>query len=144
MTDTELREKLDYILDWHSRCREEIKSKMPGYADPKYAEEQYDGIVRRYRNEAIQLITQYGDTRERLGRKAAHERNAELLNALGLMYGQYCSKKLGHDFMGAGEAAIELLEEYGIHDEYSAWSDKTYDKLEQVVAELREKTNDQL
>ena len=83
-------------------------------------------------------VTQYGDTREREGRKAAREKNAELLNALGLMYGQYCSKKLGHDFMGAGEAAIELLEEYGIHDEYSEWSDKTYEKLEQVVAELKE------
>lgn len=68
MTEQELREKLDYILDWHSRCRAEIKEQIPGYADPKYAEEKYDGIVKRHRNEAIQLITQYGDTRERLGR----------------------------------------------------------------------------
>jgi len=34
----------------------------------------------------------------------------EILNALYWMYVQYCSK--GHDFMGAGEQASEILELY--------------------------------
>lgn len=35
----------------------------------------------------------------------------ELLKSLYWMYVQYCSK--GHDFMGAGEYASSILEEYG-------------------------------
>lgn len=69
---------------------------------------------------------------------AAQEREAKLLNALGLMYGQYCSKPMGHDFMGAGEAAIEVLEDYGIHNEDLEWTDESYDKLEAVVATLHQ------
>lgn len=52
-SDTEL----DEILDWHSRCRKEIKAAIPGYARPEWAEEQYDGIVRRHKNQARQAIT---------------------------------------------------------------------------------------
>lgn len=69
----------------------------------------------------------------------ARKENARLLNAVGLMYAQYCKKKLGHDFMGAGEAAIEILEDYEIHDENWEWTDKSYDKLEAVVAHLNKK-----
>lgn len=39
------------------------------------------------------------------------ERETELLDALYWMYSQYCSG--GHDFMGAGETASELLENAG-------------------------------
>lgn len=35
----------------------------------------------------------------------------EILNALYWMYLQYCSN--GHDFMGAGETASDILEYYG-------------------------------
>lgn len=38
----------------------------------------------------------------------------ELLYALASMYRQYCSGKTGHEFMGAGENAQEILEKYGI------------------------------
>jgi hypothetical protein len=69
----------------------------------------------------------------------ASEKEAKLLNALGGMYGQYCAKPHGHDFMGAGEEAIEILEDYGIHDESRQWDEQSYDKLEKKVAELREK-----
>lgn len=36
----------------------------------------------------------------------------EILYALYQMYNQYCSSG-GHDFMGAGENASEILEDYG-------------------------------
>lgn len=35
----------------------------------------------------------------------------EILDSLYHMYSQYCSG--GHDFMGAGEIASEILEDYG-------------------------------
>lgn len=35
----------------------------------------------------------------------------EILDSLYFMYSQYCSKD-GHDFMGAGELASEILEDY--------------------------------
>jgi hypothetical protein len=69
----------------------------------------------------------------------ARKREAKLLNALGLMYGQYCSGSMGHDFMSAGEAAIDILEDYGVHNEELEWTDKTYDKLDSVVATLNQK-----
>ena len=69
----------------------------------------------------------------------ARKENARLLNAVGLMYAQYCKKKLGHDFMGAGEAAIEILEDYEIHNENWEWTDKSYDKLEAVVENLNKR-----
>jgi hypothetical protein len=70
--------------------------------------------------------------------KEARHREAALLYALGLMYGQYCSSRLGHNYMGAGEAAISILEGYGIHDEFWEWTAKSYDKLEQTVNQLKE------
>ena len=36
----------------------------------------------------------------------------ELLDSLYWMYEQYCAGR-GHDFMGAGETACEILEDYG-------------------------------
>jgi hypothetical protein len=81
---------------------------------------------------AMQLIKQHREA-------YASEKEAKLLNALGGMYGQYCAKPHGHDFMGAGEEAIEILEDYGIHDESRQWDEQSYDKLEKKVAELREK-----
>lgn len=42
---------------------------------------------------------------------AVKEANKDILDALYWMYVQYCGK--GHDFMGAGEDASELLEKAG-------------------------------
>jgi hypothetical protein len=64
-------------------------------------------------------------------------KEAKLLNAVGLMYAQYCREPYGHHFMGAGEAAIEILEDYGVHAEDWEWTDKSYDKLEEVVKSLQ-------
>lgn len=41
------------------------------------------------------------------------QREIKLLDALYRMYVQYCSGKWGHQFMGAGETASELLEDAG-------------------------------
>ena len=49
-------DELDKILNWHSHCREEINTKAPGWADPKYAEMQYQTIVACHRNEAREAI----------------------------------------------------------------------------------------
>lgn len=66
------------------------------------------------------------------------KREARLVYALGLMYGQYCSKPYGHNFMSAGEAAIDVLEDYHIHDEASEWTSDTYDRLESVVVQIEQ------
>ena len=55
-TNQASEDELDNILNWHSHCREEIKTKAPGWADPKYAEMQYQTIVTRHRNEARAAI----------------------------------------------------------------------------------------
>lgn len=41
------------------------------------------------------------------------EQYTEALDALYHMYVQYCSGKWGHQFMGAGETASEILEDAG-------------------------------
>ena len=38
----------------------------------------------------------------------------EFIDALARMYRQYCGGKTGHEFMGAGENAQEILEKYGL------------------------------
>lgn len=69
-------------------------------------------------------------------REAASKREAKMLNAIGLMYGQYCTQPYGHMYMGAGETAIGILEDYDIHSEELEWTSETYDKLDEVVAQL--------
>ncbi len=66
----------------------------------------------------------------------AATKEARLLEALAGMYEQYCGKKYGHNFMGAGEAAIELLEEYGVHSEDTDWDEKSDKNLQRVLANL--------
>lgn len=53
---TQPNDEIDKILDWHSRCREEIKTSMPGYAEPKWAEEKYAAIVKRHKDQAREAI----------------------------------------------------------------------------------------
>lgn len=60
------------------------------------------------------------------------ERN-KLLLALAYMYSQYCGGSYGHDFMTAGETAIEILEEHGLADEETGVNEKALDELEKKV-----------
>jgi hypothetical protein len=56
-----------------------------------------------------------------------------ILSALTSMYFQYCNKPYGHDFMGAGEQAIEVLEDYGLAHEDKGVIDEQMDKLEALL-----------
>ena len=56
-----------------------------------------------------------------------------ILNALALMYAQYCDRPYGHDYMGAGEAAIEVLEDYGLADEAVGVNHEKINKLESLL-----------
>lgn len=58
-----------------------------------------------------------------------------ILNALTLMYSQYCDKPYGHDFMGAGEAAISVLEDYGLADEAVGVNDQKMNDLEAILTQ---------
>lgn len=57
----------------------------------------------------------------------------EALVALGWMYHQYCGDNYGHNFMGAGEGAIEVLEKYGLADEIKGVNEIELDKLEREL-----------
>jgi hypothetical protein len=56
-----------------------------------------------------------------------------ILNALTSMYFQYCNSPYGHDFMGAGEMAIEVLEDYGLASEAVGVNEQEMDRLESLV-----------
>ena len=58
----------------------------------------------------------------------------EAVVALGFMYSQYCGPNFGHDFMGAGESAIEVLEKYGLGNERDGVDEIALDKLERGSA----------
>lgn len=53
------------------------------------------------------------------------------LIALAWMYDQYCGDNFGHNFMGAGEDAIEILENYGLGDERKGIDHVALEMLEQ-------------
>lgn len=59
-----------------------------------------------------------------------------LLVSLAWMYEQYCGDNYGHNFMGAGEDAIEILESYGLGNEVDGINDKKLDKLEKQLYKL--------
>lgn len=54
----------------------------------------------------------------------------EAIIALADMYDQYCGDNFGHDFMGAGENAIEILEKYGLGDERKGVDQVALEKFE--------------
>lgn len=56
-----------------------------------------------------------------------------ILAALTSMYFQYCNKPYGHDFMGAGESAIDVLEDYGLASEAVGVNEEQMDKLEALL-----------
>lgn len=56
-----------------------------------------------------------------------------ILMALANMYFQYCNKPYGHDFMGAGESAISVLEDYGLASETVGASEEEMDRLEGLL-----------
>ncbi len=56
-----------------------------------------------------------------------------ILDALTYMYFQYCNSPYGHDFMGAGERAIDVLEDYGLASEAVGVNEEEMDKLERIV-----------
>lgn len=58
-----------------------------------------------------------------------------ILMALTSMYFQYCDAPYGHDFMGAGESAIDVLEDYGLASEDKGVNEQQMDKLEAVLHE---------
>jgi hypothetical protein len=57
-----------------------------------------------------------------------------ILSALTSMYFQYCNKPYGHDFMGAGEMAIEVLEDYGLASENKGVNEEQMDRLERMLS----------
>lgn len=52
------------------------------------------------------------------------------LLSLADMYDQYCGDNYGHAFMGAGEGAIEILENYGLADEVHGVDWEAYEAFE--------------
>jgi hypothetical protein len=64
----------------------------------------------------------------------------QILVALAGMYIQYCGGRLGHDFMSAGEDAIEILEAYGLGNEYAGIDEVVLDKFERGIDPIN-KTN---
>lgn len=56
-----------------------------------------------------------------------------ILDALTSMYFQYCNSPYGHNFMGAGERAIDVLEDYGLASETVGVNEEEMDKLERIV-----------
>lgn len=56
-----------------------------------------------------------------------------ILAALTSMYSQYCNSPYGHNFMGAGEAAIDVLEDYGLADEAIGVNQEQKDKLRSLL-----------
>lgn len=56
-----------------------------------------------------------------------------ILMALTNMYLQYCNSPYGHDFMSAGESAIEVLEDYGLADEKTGVVISEADRLEELL-----------
>ena len=50
-------ERLDEVLNWHTKCREEIKVASKGFTDDRWAEEQYRKIVHKHKTKAKQDIT---------------------------------------------------------------------------------------
>lgn len=56
-----------------------------------------------------------------------------ILMALTNMYFQYCNSPYGHDFMGAGESAIDVLEDYGLASEAVGVNEAAMDRLESLL-----------
>jgi hypothetical protein len=61
------------------------------------------------------------------------KKEKQLLIALAWMYEQYCGDNFGHDFMSAGEGAIELLENYGLGNEKDGVFINKVEELERNV-----------
>lgn len=57
----------------------------------------------------------------------------EALIALACMYDQYCGDNYGHDFMCAGESAIEIIENYGLGNEKDGVNIPAVDALERSL-----------
>lgn len=64
-----------------------------------------------------------------------------ILYSLADMYGQYCDGPYGHDFMSAGEGAIEILENYGLAIEAKGIDYKALDKLNEDISTLQQQLN---
>lgn len=129
--DKAIQNTADYLYKIDGECSTELQQAIAILR--QLINEEYVGKDKTVSSQLIYDIINPAITKEI---KQAKKEQARLLDALGLMYSQYCSDKFGHDFMSAGEAAIDILEDYGIHSEDWEWTDKSYDKLEQVVNEL--------
>lgn len=68
---------------------------------------------------------------------ATHIEKMEILYALADMYTQYCDGPFGHDFMSAGEGAIEILENYSLASESKGVDYDAVDGLEKKIGELK-------
>ena len=101
-------------------------------------EDWYDSYRYSDREKMLNYITA---DRKRVALEAS-DREARLLNALAGMYEQYCGKKYGHDFMGAGEEAISILEDYGVHNEAWEWGEKSDENLSRALARIKAQQED--
>lgn len=88
MSNLDNTQELDEILNWHSRCREELEAKAPGYADPKYAEEMYDSIVRGHKTQAKQAVLDWHN-KQRLYTEAELQQEIAKAFEQGRKVGQY-------------------------------------------------------
>lgn len=106
MTKTnELKRELQYYVGHEPGCR------LLKHLSPDESCDCLDGTTNI--EKVMALITRHT---EAAVREAEVERNRVLLALVG-MYEQYCPGRLGHNFMGAGEDAIEIIEEYGLGNE---------------------------
>jgi len=66
------------------------------------------------------------------------EINFDTLEALCEMYDQYCSGTYGHEFMGAGEHAIEILDKYGLAKDDFHIADDWETRLAELQKEFKD------
>ena len=120
----ELKEKLAAIehqrwSDWQKWCnaviREHIDSPKATEARLKLWDEQiatpYKDLKEYEKDSDREQVERYWPLVEEYYTNKFLKRETELLDALYWIYTQYCGR--GHDFMGAGENASELLENAG-------------------------------
>jgi len=118
----ELREQLAAIehqrwSDWQKWCHKVVRENNPSSETLKVLERwdkqiatPYEALSRKEKDSDREQVDRYMP----LIAQAVREARIEMLEPLCLMYDQYCSGPSGHDFMMAGESAIEVLEEYGL------------------------------
>lgn len=133
--DTKLAEALDEILEAVYADYMGPWSKSIPLAEAKQA---ILGLITSARSDWAKEVTQGASEGYQSGNKPNIKQVANLtaelkdaLVALGRMYQQYCGPNFGHNFMGAGEYAIDVLEKYGLGDERNGVNKIALDKLEQ-------------